>query len=854
MERTAFARMSSSQFRRVTTTVFQLDSGDVIRAKDRQEMARQMSKSRESRVSTGAQGQASTSQVGTKAEEMCSKNPEPMQKAGQVYKNIPLEEDSSQIAKIARLARATNANKAATEHAIPGTRQIQSESISDLTKDIKTTDNQAMEPSATVAVSDNDPSHKSLAAIDTYAKPPKSSPKRNSNSKVIRNGLFKLKVTGWNPRKSYPPARASLGQSRPRCSARKISTSHPTAEVDWSEGIRPTDDEKSPNDKKGADQRGASRGTSLSSPDAGSEEISRRKRKAPKARSDSAERRKATKKKGSIKAQPPLTTNINDKCLPETDKADAHSALKLPHGRLDIACTEDALDMPAASFPVNDKRDDKLEAVSSRNEIIELSSDSLLQSNLSSPKQGTGTPRSNGQTAMANLHGRGVTVGQKLIDALREAGLIPHYPHEVEPRFSPTQITVGGTASEIPRRSFTQPIRVPEAQSPFNPEPEMVQDGTSATSSAGEQKNLNEPDEIWAPITHTDHTTGIFLRTAVPSTRHLSETQKLLHIARFLSRKGDGGDAKNPMVIPDDSSVAHLSDTMEIDPLQLPHAAQINPQASLQRLEDELEVSSPSPEIPLPDGITMLPVQGSESDHTPESQKPLLSEHTHLQQIAPLTAPKWITRSSIVDRNGSPRLRPQTDIKTGKSHLNIDHFLLQNIRVTDSSSSQHDEDSDGYYSESKYQSGRGWSKYQRDMFMEYGISPEELTTDLTGRGLFGDAVKVASHADQTSKATSADDTKLPLADKRGDCNIVGSGANRVDRASGVPSRSVPRSLDAPRMEASHDDQNFGKRLSTLMQNDWNNMNWITDLQAAQQSAHNLLLATNQVSRMQYRDL
>jgi hypothetical protein len=847
MEQTAFARMSTSQVRTVTTTVFQLDSGDVIRAKDRQAMARQMTKGKESRASTVAQEQTSTSHVSTKTAEVSSKHPEPMQEAGQIYKNIPLEDDSSQIAKITRLARATNTNEAITEHAIPGIRQIQLEYIGDSTKDIKTTDNQTVEPSATLALSDKSPSHKSLAATDTYADPPQSSPQRNSSSsKVLRNGIVKLKVTCRNLRKSYPPARASLKQSRPRRSARKTSTSHPTAEVDWSEGIRPTDDEKPPNDKKGADKRGASRGTSVTSPDAGSENSSRKKRKAPKAKSDSAKRRKATKKKGRISAQLPLTTNIDDKCLPETDKTDAHSALELPDGRLGNTCTLDALDVPAASFPIIDKCDDELEVVSSSHDIIELSSDSLLHSNLSSPRQSTGSPRSDGKTAMANSHGRGVIVGQKLTDALRDAGLNSQCSPEIESRSSPTQIPVGETASEIPRSNFTLLIKLPEAENPVNPELEVMQGGQSATSLAGEQNNLNEPDEISAPSTRTHQTTGRFLRTAVPPARNLSDTHKLLHLAGFLGRKGDGDDAKNPMVIPDDSSVAQLSDPMEMDLMHLPHAAQDDPRENLQCLEDELETSSLSSEIPLPDGITMLPVQGDESEHTPESQKPLLSVHTRLQQIAPLTAPKSIPRSSIVDRNGSPRLRPQTDIKTGKSSVNIDHFLLQNIRVTDSSSSEHDEHSDGYYSESKYQRGGGWSKYQRDMFMEYGISPEKLTTDITERGLFGDAVEVASRADRSGKATSATVTELPRENKRGDYNLVGGSAHN-DRASGIPSKSIPRSIDAPRMEASHDDQNFEKRLSTLMQGDLNSMNWITDLQTAQQSAHSLLLATNQVS-------
>jgi hypothetical protein len=840
--------MSKSQFRTVTTTVFHLDPGDVIRAKDRQAMARQMSKSRESRASTGVQGQASTSHVDTKTADMSKKHPETVQEAGQVpyYKELPFEGDSSQLARIMRLARATNANEAA-EHAIPGIRQTQSERISDLTKDIKTLDNQAVEPSATLAVSDNDPSHKPPAAIDTYAKPPQTSPKRHSSSRVIRSGIAEPKAARRNPRKSYPPARAPLEQPRPRRSARKTSTSHPTAEVDWSEGIRPTDDEKGPNDKGGADKRRASRGTFVSSPDAGSEKSSRKKRKAPKVRSDSAKRQKTTKKKGSSSAQLPLTANIDDKCQSETDKADAQSAPELPDGLLDNTCTRGVLDIPAASFPVIDQRDDELEVVSSRHEIIELSSDSLLQSNPSSLRQGTSSPRSDGRRAMANSHGRGVTVGQKLTDALREAGLNPQYPPGPESQSSPARIIVGRTASEFPRSHSTLPKPVAQGQNPFSSELGVVKDESSATSSAAQQKNPNESDEISATSTHAHQITSVSLTSVVPPDRELSDTQKLLHLAGFLDRKGDGDDAENPMVIPDDSSVEHTCDAIEMGPMQLPHTAQANPQASPKRLEDELETSSLNSEIPLPDGITMLPVQGSESEHTPESQKPLLSVHTRLQQIAPLTLPKSITRSSIVDRNGSPRLVPQTDMKTRKSRLNIDHFLLQNIKVADSSSSEYDGDSDGYYPERKYQSGGGCSKYQRDMFLEYGIEPKELTTEMTGRALFGDAVKVSPRADQMSKATSEDDTKLPRKDKPGNYNLVGSGVTRNDRASGIPSRSIPRPIDDQRMEASRDAHNFEKRLSTMMQGDLNNMDWITDLQAAQRSAHNLLLETNQVS-------
>lgn len=852
MERVAFSWMSEMKLPTVSTTIFELEPGHVIRAKDRAAAARDISKRKESRASMGGQGEASANQVATRTADILAKCSEMKQEEGRVPMEgkLPGDGSLSEFSEIAQKANPSNTYEAVTEHAIPGIRQIQSEGICDTITDIKQVDNQPEEYPGTIAMSNKDPSDNPPAGTKVPVNPPQkiAKPKRNSSPGVARNGIAKPTASRRKPRNSRSP--------QLRRWARKTSTSHPKPEVDWSEGIRPTDDESPKN------RRAARKATSASSPDAKSaaaHKSPRNKRKAPKTKRDSAKRQKATKEKNSIRAQPPLNTDIGHKGQSEHAQEDAESASRLVDGQLENEVTWDAIDMPAASFPVLDATDNESKAISQSHEIIKLSSDSLF-SNLSSPPRGPDSLRSNGQMTSADIHGRGVTLGQRLTDALREAGIHPQSSPDVDARLSSTQMPVGETIPEVPNGQFALPTVNSQAKNPFISEVEMGQDEPTGASTTGEQRSPDKSNSSSDLNVRTQQTPSVSVTTLVPPIRDPSDTLSLMRSPRLLKRKGNEGEADNPMEISDDSSQApDLSESLEMDSMPLPDEVQDYPDASIQHPE-ELEISSESSDSPMPDGLTMSFVRGSETDHSPDSQKPLLSAHISPRRIASLAFPKSITRSSIVDRNGSPRLCPQTEIKTGNSILDVERFCLQSIRVTDSSSSEDSEDSDGYECESNHRGGRKWCKFQRDIFLEYGIGPEQLTTGMTRRSAFNHGVRVTSRVGQINATPTGKDTEPPHEDRHGDCNMVGGVIAHDDTAPVILPSSTPSSIDNSRIQPDHDvrfSQQQEGRLSTeslglslprqLVQGNQDNMDWISDLQAAQQSAHSLLLETNQVS-------
>ncbi|CEJ56693.1 hypothetical protein PMG11_02893 [Penicillium brasilianum] len=836
MEHTACARLSRSGPRAVTTAIIQLDSGDVIRAKDRLTMARQMSKRRESRTSTSIRGEASTSHVGTETAEVSDGPSEFMQEAGGVpiYKESQVDENSSQLAKIARRASLTNANEAATEHAIPGIRQIQSEDISESTTDIKEANHQARDRAAPLSALEVSRIDSPPAAIDSHVKPPQSSPKHNSGSKIVRNSDARSKVTRRNPSKPQPSSRTSLERFRPRRSARKTSTSHQKAEVDWSEDIRPTDDDESPEKAKGASKK-----TSVSSPVAEVNKCSNKKRKAPQVKPDLGKRQKAVKENGRINARLPMTTDTRAKLQSGNVDANANSASNIHDEQLDNASTREALNLPLASFPIFAKEDaDEPEIIDQRDEIIELSSDSLRSSNLSAPGEDIDLPKGNRQEAKATCHRRGFTVGQKIADALREAGLNPQGYPAVESRFSSTLMPAATTASKVPKDHLALQARVHPPQNPFSPELDWEQDEASAPSTAGGQKSHSSQDRVQIADTYKQRTINMFAEAPVLPAQGSPDQQKLLQSNGLLKRRGSGDQADDPMEIPDDSSQATYSPgAMAMDSIQPLDAFQGNPQAALQCLESELDTPLQSWEVPIIDDITVLPIQASESEKTPESQRPFLSVHTRVQKTASLEVSKSIQRKSVVDRNGSPRLCPQEAVE---SSFDIDRFFLQSIRIADSSSSENSEDSD-FYSESKCHTERTWSKFQRDMFIEYGIAPEELTPGVTEPRLGSDGFNIDSRASPLSAATSEDDTELH------------QDVSHDDIGPSIAPSFVPRSIDDPKMEAEAETNQRRRSMENsgstshhlLMHGNLASMDWISDLESAQQNAHSLLLETNQ---------
>lgn len=862
MERPAFSWMSEMMLPSVSTTIFKLEPAHVIRAKDQAAMVREMSKKKESRASMGGQGEASANQAATQTTDILVKYSEIKQEEGRIPMDgkLPGDGSLSESSEIPQKANPQDTHEAVTEHAIPGIRQVQSEGICDTTTDIKQVDNQPEAHSGTIAMSNKGPSDN---PPKVPVNPPQNiaKPKRNSSPGVARNGIAKPKFSRRKPRASQPSARASLKQPPLLRSAQKTSTSQPKLEVDWSEGIRPTDDE-SPKNRIAARKATSTLAPSPDAKSAAADKSLRNKRKAPKTKRDSAKRQKATKENNSIRAQPTLHPDVGDKGQSEDVPEDAESASRLVDERLETEVIWNAIDMPAASFPVLDPADDEPKAISQSHETIEHSSDSLF-SNPSSPPRGSDSLRRNGQAISAVIHGRGVTVGQKLIDALRGAGIHPQSSPVIDARLSSTQMPVGETIPEGPNGQIALPNANPQGQNPFISEVEMGQDEPTDVSTTGEQKSPDRSNSSPDLNARTQQTTSVSVITLVPPIRDPSDRLSLMRSPRMPERKGNKGEADNPLEISDDSSQGlGLSEPLEMDSVPLPNEVQNHPDTGMPRPE-ELDTSSESSDSPMPDGPTMSFVRRSECDYTPDSQKPLLSAHTSPRQIASLAFPKSITRSSIVDRNGSPRLCLQTEIKTGNSILDVERFCLQSIRITDSSLSEDSEDSDGYESESNYRGGRTWCKFQRDMFMEYGIGPEQLTTGMTRRSAFNHGVRFTSRMGQINATATGKDAEPPHEDKHGDCKMVGGIIAHDHTAPVILPSSTPSPLDNPRVQADDDvhcsQQQEGRMFTEsqglslprqLVQGNQeiqDNMHWISDLQAAQQSAQSLLLETNQVS-------
>jgi hypothetical protein len=233
--------------------------------------------------------------------------------------------------------------------------------------------------------------------------------------------------------------------------------------------------------------------------------------------------------------------------------------------------------------------------------------------------------------------------------------------------------------------------------------------------------------------------------------------------------------------------------------------------------------------------ITTASAQGPEYTHTPESQKPLLTNEALMELDSSPKPPKSVPKTSIVDSNGSPRLMPrqtknadvpQLDLEDGPNHK-------EEIRVPDTSLSQYSRSSCDLATEDTYES-LVWTKFQRDMFLEYGIETEKLKqTRLDPRPMSvshppslpkeGTADAVDADRASTSSQRTIDDTKAKA--------TASEKCGPIDRPWAHNAPKVPRPDIEPQPSTTARDP----------------MEWITALGVAQKNAHDLLQETNLVS-------
>ncbi|KAJ5336680.1 uncharacterized protein MYU51_005739 [Penicillium brevicompactum] len=212
-----------------------------------------------------------------------------------------------------------------------------------------------------------------------------------------------------------------------------------------------------------------------------------------------------------------------------------------------------------------------------------------------------------------------------------------------------------------------------------------------------------------------------------------------------------------------------------------------------------------------------------ESSHTPESQKPLLRSEAEHRSLSPqqTSAPRTI----VVDRNGSPQL-VSLSIK-GVTPFQVDFDGEQDQEVA-TSSSQYDRSSSEFSTASQYK-GVFWTKFQREMFLAYGIDTEKMDRSHTWPPqpmpkLSCSKEDTADGADSDKESTSGPDSSQRTIEERG----LGVAQDRQCDRSFRTDISVSSQPDMKSHRSSEEDP----------------MNWISTLRVAQKDAHNLLHQTN----------
>ncbi|EPS29582.1 hypothetical protein PDE_04532 [Penicillium oxalicum 114-2] len=579
-------------------------------------------------------------------------------------------------------------------------------------------------------------------------------------------------------------------------------------EVDWSEDLRPTDEDESPTEEKNFAQ--GQHATALKTNLNGNET---KKRRAPNVKPSRTKRRKVTTKQRSSKAACTSSLAMRTETSSGLSKA-GHPISQLQGEHLHGAFTSDSIPRLVASFPMLDSNDNNHRIVAEAAGYIELSSNSSLPSKSPSPRGDAWPPSGEQRKSEIPLHGRGVAVGQKLKDAIFKAHstrqVSPLYVCSVEDPQSPIIIKSSSIGPALPDRcsaSQKAPCSVPERQRAGHPGPDFNPKHKDHSKKGG-------LSDLHKSLQRNPSSEVLIRKPSAMSQMRLPE---------ILSEKKDAVATPKRF---EAHSVEPLRSTP--DDQRPEYASAVNPNISLQE---------ESPSIP-----------GNRPPPVPADPR--------------LECSKSIARGSIVDLNGSPRFCPQKGVQGAiwdpQETANIRSRVTNDINIfsssSSSSSSDCDEDSDCHCAGSKSQGRRRYSKFQRDMFMEYGIEPTELTPGpmvkarLVRPDINAGTFKVqCSDPEISSEKNDRVDSKCGRNETSSDCAAPLIKTDFEMCFGTVQGRSTPsEARDSAIREKSSatEDTNLGPG-SIGWKGICSDMNWISKLQAAQENAQSLLVKNNQ---------
>lgn len=702
----------------------------------------------------------------------------------------------------------------------------------------------------------------------------------------LNEGLQSRAETSFDdavPAAPKPPETTQHGStavsSRPKRVARKRYT-----EVDWYEDLRPTDDESSKvNRGRGESSVPSPEPQHTSSPSKRSPPKRKRRQSAP----NSSKRRKGTKGKGKAfdkgnaqRLPLPLTaapaTSLVDSLESRANPTSKDSNMQPGSSDMKRTAKDSVETLPPNDAPEQDQEEDpkKDQSGTAQLEIIEISSASPLSTDKSDSEHDMHEATTEMEhAAEEETHGRGTSMGQKLTDALRNAGLTTQ---RLPVTNTGSHLTWSSQWASMFQKSCS-PISCVSSSRDSLEHGALVTDFDLTQVQSNPVMTQQEGSEsVEAAIATLGTVHESFLKTSSPvqevaacadkspsqephSTGQLSRSQ-----ASVVVTDDEVAVGSQWMTLCDDSEAAMGPDRSNSNfRHSIPSYAE-DTRAIIQTRKTDTESSSGSSAVVMTDVPTALLTENSGNAHTPESQKPLLTKETPRRSM-PLSIPK----STIVDDNGSPRLME----RDRAGNLRIGRLLR--LSATDSSRSSHERVSEGCPGDYTPHDRPSLSKFHLDMLLEYGVEAEDLLKRRSRSALFRSRTPSGGISIKPSRRTEQQpETRLTTVSPRQtddstavEQKISSSGQDKTPTAAPSSSQRTVGEMGLCTNRSSGGHRYLGKLLSTettsqfqpssepaqpVIQDGTDEMTWISALQTAQRSAHSLLQQTNQVGLIDCR--
>ncbi|KAJ5963933.1 DAHP synthetase I/KDSA [Penicillium vulpinum] len=425
--------------------------------------------------------------------------------------------------------------------------------------------------------------------------------------------------------------------------------------------------------------------------------------------------------------------------------------------------------------------------------------------------------------------GRAESVGNKLMLALHGAGPSSREPGNdqsapliissdpVQPEESPKK-----QSEKMPADTVLEPSKTETALERTSPiemhqnqiEPKTVNPAFIAKTILPKEEQIEQADD------------ATFWKTLDPDSLSTTASSSEYEIGRGLM---DGG----PSILDYHMEMEHIPGFATLQPMRSAPTTSSHATNICESQVDSSDISN----VGKFDDLTAERIERRGFGHTPESQKRLLTNESPMELKSPSPQPpKSAPKTSIVDSNGSPRLMPQSAKSMAAPQLDLDGENKQEetTNATDTSPSEYDRSSRSISTESKHE-GLMWTKYQRDMFLEYGIQTENLARSYPW-----------SQHKQHQPSFSQEDPADGVNSEKSSTNGPSSSQRTIDeRPLGDAPLKNDGCLDQSfRTDISGSPQPAAKLHQSSTVGDHDNMEWISTLQVAQKDAHHLLQQTN----------